>query len=479
MTNDSELNAGASNPGNTPPPFRPRAFLSSPGVKFVLIGILTVMLMVPSLFVWILVEERADRAREVARDIAGSWGGTQEINGPYLVVPFSETVTTGTGDRGKTEVHWHTAVLFPEKLEVSGDLQVEERQKSIYSLPVYSGDVQLHGQFGAPPARMFEPQQGGRVDIAADKALLVVGIGDVRALKNEAALSLDGGSPVPFEPGPGPMVLSGGPYKTGSTSSSGINAGVPSLKWRQGFAFSIPLQLNGSTAIYVAPAGQSTSVALSSNWPHPGFTGAFLPDDRTITDQGFEASWSIPYLARGIPKTLITNHLPLQSKLLGVKFVEPVNFYQTISRSLKYAIGFISLTFLAVFVLEMRSGWQFHWIQYALVGLALIIFYVMLLALAEHVGYGLAYLGAASAATVLNAAYVGTSLKSRPAGAVMLAVLATIFAVLFALMREQDYALLIGSVIAFLSLAVTMFVSQRIDWSGQSDLGSGKSSATA
>ncbi|ASP35553.1 cell envelope integrity protein CreD [Labrenzia sp. VG12] len=480
MTDVSDTDATTGSAGNRPPPFRPRAFLNSPGVKFVLIGILTVMLMVPSLFVWILVEERADRAREVARDIAGSWGGTQEINGPYLVVPFSETVTIGTGDRGRTEVHWHTAVLFPEKLDVSGDLQVEERWKSIYSLPVYSGAVQLSGRFGAPPSNMFEPQKGGTVDIAADKALLVVGIGDVRALKNEVSLTLDGNAPIPFEPGPGPMVVSSGQFKAAPASaSSGINAAVPPLKWRKGFAFQVPLDLNGSTAVYVAPAGQSTSVNLSSNWPHPGFTGAFLPDERTIADTGFEANWSIPYLARGIPKTLITNQLPLQSKLLGVKFVEPVNFYQTISRSLKYAIGFISLTFLAVFVLEMRSGWRFHWIQYALVGLALIIFYVMLLALAEHVGYGLAYLGAASAATVLNAAYVGTSLKSRSAGAVMFAVLATIFALLFALMREQDYALLIGSVIAFLALAVTMFVTQKIDWTGQDDTETAKSAAAA
>ncbi|MDN3721556.1 cell envelope integrity protein CreD [Roseibium salinum] len=233
------------------------------------------------------------------------------------------------------------------------------------------------------------------------------------------------------------------------------------------FSFNIPLQLNGSTAFYVAPAGQTTKVALQSDWPHPGFTGTFLPETRTISDTGFEADWTIPYLARGTPGVQETDQLPLQDKLLGVKFVDPVNFYQTISRSLKYAIGFISLTFLAVFVLEMRTGWRFHWIQYGLVGLALIIFYVMLLAFAEHAGYGPAYLIAAAAATVLNAVYVGTSLKSRTAGLTMLLVLAVIFSVLFALMQEQDYALLIGSAIAFISLAATMFVTQKIDWSGR------------
>ncbi|WP_209011854.1 cell envelope integrity protein CreD [Roseibium aggregatum] len=262
-------------------------------------------------------------------------------------------------------------------------------------------------------------------------------------------------------------------------ASSGINAPIPPASWRSGFSFDIPLQFNGSTAIYLAPAGQTTKVAITSDWPHPGFTGAFLPETRDITDGGFTAEWVIPYLARGLPKFLETTILPLQSTMMGVKFVEPVDFYQTISRSLKYAIGFFSLTFMAVFMLEMGSSWQFHWIQYGLVGLALVVFYVMLLALAEHIGYTRAYLAAACAATALNAAYVGSSLKSWMAGAVMLTVLASIYAVLYALMREQDYALLIGSIIAFVALAITMFATQRIDWSGQRQKAADPRSAAA
>ncbi len=442
-------------------------FLGSPAVKFVLIGLLSFLLLVPSIFVWVLVEERAHRAKDVAREIARSWGGTQEINGPYLVIPFTETYTTGSGEDFETMTVRRTAVLFPERLTVGGDVAVEERKKSIYTLPVYNARLDLGGTFAAPPEDMFEPRHGGTIDVAADKAVVVVGIRDVRALKSEVALALAGTGAVPFEPGLGPLAAKLDRNPRRSSGPSGINAGVSPTVWRNGFTFDVKLQLNGSTAIYVAPAGQTTKVSVQSDWPHPGFTGAFLPETRTINSSGFDAAWTIPYLARGIPKVMETNHLPLQDKLLGVKFVEPVNFYQTISRSLKYAIGFISLTFLAVFVLEMRSGWRFHWIQYALVGLALIIFYVMLLAFAEHVGYALAYLIAAGAATLLNAIYIGTSLKSRLAGLVMLAVLGSIFGVLFALMQEQDYALLIGSVIAFVALAITMFVTQRIDWTGQ------------
>ncbi|WP_208996832.1 cell envelope integrity protein CreD [Roseibium denhamense] len=433
-------------------------------MKLVLIGLLTLMLVVPTTFVWVLVEERADRARDVAQDIARSWGGTQQINGPYLVVPYTETFVVTEDEKEQTKTHRYSAVLFPERLEIAGDVAVEERQKSIYKLPVYSSQLNLSGRFSSPPSSAFDPQNGGLVQIEADKAVLVVGIGDVRALKSEVSVSIGTTGPVAFEPGLAGLMRNRLP--DGRHGASGINAAIPERTWRQGFSFDIPLNLNGSTALYFAPAGQTTSLRLASDWPHPGFTGAFLPDSRTIAGTGFEAEWSIPYLARGIPKVIHTSEMPLQDKLLGVKFVDPVNFYQTISRSLKYAVGFISLTFLAVFVLEVRSGWQFHWIQYGLVGLALIIFYVMLLAFAEHVGYGFAYLIAASAATALNAAYVGSSLKSAFSGVVMAVVMASIFGVLFALMREQDYALLIGSVIAFVALAVTMFVTQRLDWSG-------------
>ncbi|QDG74702.1 cell envelope integrity protein CreD [Labrenzia sp. PHM005] len=458
MTNPSAGSPGPRN-GSSETELSPRlpAFLKSPAVKCVLIGLLTIVLLLPSTLVWILVEERADRARDVATDIARSWGGTQTVNGPYLVIPFTETVPVGEGEKHKQEVRHRTAVLFPERLEITGEIDVEERRKSIYKLPVYQGKFALTGRFSAPPPGMFEPVHGGTIAIAAGKAAVVLGISDVRALRSEVALNVRKSAAVQFEPGLGPFAKHGG---------SGINAAILPAVWQKGFSFEMALQLNGSRSIYVAPAGQTTAVKLQSDWPHPGFTGAFLPENREITETGFEAAWTIPYLARGIPKMLETSTLPLSDKVMGVKFVEPVNFYQTISRSLKYAIGFISLTFLAVFVLEIRSAWQFHWIQYGLVGIALIIFYLMLLALSEHIGYGPAYLIAASAATVLNTVYVGTSLKSRGAGVIMALVLGGVFGALYALMREQDYALLIGAMIAFAALAVTMFATQKIDWTG-------------
>lgn len=443
-------------------------FTSLPSVKLFLIGFIGFLLLIPSTFVWVLVEERADRARDVARDIAQSWGGTQTINGPYLIVPFIETKIIGEGRKQEEKIWRRTAVLFPETLDFTGDVAVEERKRSIYTLPVYKLNAKLAGKFSAPPQGTFDAVNGGTIQIEGDKAALVVGVGDVRALKNEVFLKFAGRT-VPFEPGLYGMTSEDRmAYKHPSLNlgSSGMGVPIPQENWQRGFAFALDLKLNGSSALYVAPAGQTTKLALASDWPHPGFTGTYLPDTREISDKGFSADWSIPYLARGLPKVVETSSLPLTDRLMGVEFVEPVNFYQTISRSLKYAVGFIGLTFMAVFLLEMRSGWSMHWIQYGLTGMALIVFYVMLLAFSEHIGYAKAYVVAAAAATGLIAAYVGTTLKSKMAAGIMVLVIGAVYGVLYAIMREQDYALLIGSVIAFIALGVTMFGTNRVDWAG-------------
>jgi len=459
--------SGSGTPRGSRPFLRP-GLSRSPAVKVFLIGFVTLLLLIPSSFVWVLVEERAGRADEVAFDIARSWGGTQSLNGPYLVVPFVETVIKGRGDKQKVERHRHTMVLFPEDLNISGDVPVDIRQKSIYRLPVYRNVMALSGRFAATKRSLFEPRQGGTVEILADKAFLAIGIADVRALKTEVDLKLEGSRPRSFEPGlrgMGFKPYSPDGYRVPGRTSGGIHAPLTEAEWSTGFAFSVDLALNGSKGLFVSPAGQTTRLELQSDWPHPGFAGAYLPDEREISQSGFSARWSIPYLARGVQKAVVTGELPLARQVMGVNFVNPVDFYQTVSRSLKYAIGFFALTFLAVFMLEMHSGKAVHVIQYLLTGFALIVFYVMLLALSEHIGYGPAYGISALAATSLIGIYMASSLGSWRAGAMVAATLGSIYTVLYVVMGEQDYALLAGAIISFLALAVTMFATRRIDWS--------------
>ena len=226
-------------------------FTSLPSVKLFLIGFIGFLLLIPSTFVWVLVEERADRARDVARDIAQSWGGTQTINGPYLIVPYSETKVVGEGDKQEEKIWRRTAVLFPETLDFSGDVAVEERKRSIYTLPVYKLDAKLAGRFAPPPQGTFDAVYGGTIRVEADKAALVIGIGDVRALKNEVFLTF-AGKTVPFEPGLYGMTSEDRmAYKHPSQNlgSSGMGVPIPQADWRRGFAFNLPIIALGGFAL--------------------------------------------------------------------------------------------------------------------------------------------------------------------------------------------------------------------------------------
>lgn len=455
--------------GGAPPagPARPApGFFQSPGVKFIMIGFISVILLIPALLVWGLTEERARRADDVSARIASGWGGPQTINGPYLAVPY-EADRSQTID-GKIVIQRVTewALLMPETLNIDADLSVEERKLSIYTLPVYGSKLKISGRFGANLLEDLS-QFGGPPNL--DRAVLVMNIADITGIRSEAGVRIDGSPPLAFEPGMKDISASShtpaDPY--GSTlSKSGVHRAIAPGLIDKGFSFNIDIALNGSRNFAVAPAGQTTVLSAKANWPHPGFEGLFLPEEKSIEKDRFEAKWTIPYLARGIDKSVSSSILPLSDSLMIVNLVEPVKFYQVIARTLKYSIGFISVVFLAVFIIELKGGRMVHWIQYVLTGLALVVFYVLLLALAEHTGFETAYLLAALATTLLIASYVGVVTASRRSGVALGIVLALAYAVLYLILREDEYALLAGALISFVTIAATMFATRNVDWSG-------------
>ncbi|WP_162901224.1 cell envelope integrity protein CreD [Breoghania sp. L-A4] len=434
-----------------------------PATKFIAIGCLTLLLLVPTMLVWGLVEERADRAREVGNDIANAWGQQQSVVGPVLAVPFVTRIPladTGKNDEPRFRVSRSTVFLFPESLDITADARVEERHRSIFKLPVFRGAIDLKGRFAPATIDPDSLSAEGAVTLLPMEAFVVIGIGDVRAIKNDVAMRINGGAPRPFAPGPGGNERAG----RGSRGSA-IHLPVSESEWRGGFSFATTLALNGSRAISFAPAGQSTTLAMTSDWPHPGFAGRYLPDTRDIRDDGFSARWSVPYLARGVASSIVAEALPIDASI-EVNFVDPLSIYQTVARALKYAVAFFGLTFMAVFVLELRSGWRLHWIQYLLVGFALVVFFVLLLALTEQVGFAWAYLIAFLATTTLVGAYVGSATGSRASGAITAAALTVVYGVLYLILNDQDYALLAGAIVAFVALAATMLATRNVDWSG-------------
>jgi inner membrane protein len=441
--------------------------LRSPGVKFIMIGIISVALLVPLLLVWGLTEERAQRATEVSNRIANGWGGAQAINGPYIAVPFDVQRSREVDGRTIVEQVTEWALVMPETLDVTADLKTEERRLSIYTLPVYNGALTLKGRFGASMLQDLSQFPGTP---QLDRAVLVLNINDITGIRSDAGVKIDNGAVRPFDPGMRQIsamtVVGSDGYATPQTSA-GVHRPIERALIEKGFTFEIAMSLNGSRSFAVAPAGQTTTFSAKANWPHPGFEGLFLPEEKTITASDFAAKWTIPYLARGIDRVAAGSALPLSNSMMSINLVEPVQFYQVVSRTLKYSIGFISLVFLAVFVVELKGGRMVHWIQYVLTGLALIVFYVLLLALAEHTGFAIAYAMAALATTILIAAYLGSATGGRRNGIALGIVLLSAYGVMYLVLREDEYALLAGALISFVSIATTMYATRRVDWSGR------------
>jgi len=438
----------------------------SPSFKFVLVGFLVLVISGLTGVVWLLSTERQMRAASVQTDIAKDWGGPQHVLGPYLIVPY--TVKAQRLEYGKTvDIEMaRQAVFLPDTLKVSGRVQTEKRHRSIYDVTVYQTKLTLEGQFKRADLSLVEPETPA--SIRWQDAFIALGIQDVSGLKNNVRLET-GGQKIDFEPSAG-LADETGRFNgiharlKPVAAANGLNGGAP-------LPYKIGLELNGSSSLAFAPAGRENAIELQSNWPHPGFTG-FLPVSRMIDSNGFQASWSVPYLARDVPQAWAgvpqTIHLDrFAGKDLGVNLYVPVDFYSLVERALKYGFLFVTAAFAGVFVLELLSGRRVHPIQYIFVGLAIVIFYVLLLSFSEHIGFAPAYLAASGATGVMISAYVGMALQNIRRGLVMLGIFALLFGLLYMILQLEDYALLAGSIAAFVLLTATMFATLRVNWSGE------------
>ena len=403
--------------------------LRSPAFKFFLILLLIIVLIIPLLLVYELISEREGRAQGVRREVGQLWGPPQQMLGPFLVVPYTVRVEAVQGDKRVEQIQERRAVFTPKALEVAGRADAKTLRRSIFEVPVYTARLKLSGRFGIPSIG----------DVAADvvavrwrDATFVLGLSGVSGLKESATLKIAGANEISFAPSVG----------FPSTHLSGIHAklavagSTPPADTEQPpqpFAFTVDLAFNGSVSLTIAPVARETRVSLSSNWPHPSFSGAFLPDDRQVTTAGFTAAWKVPHLARSVPDawSLIDAGLErLQPYSFGVALIDPVDFYSLVNRAAKYGIMFVALAFMAVFCLELISRRHVHPVQYLFTGISLVFFYVLLLSLAEHLGFTQAYLAASIATGAMLAVYVGAAMASVVSGVVMLMVFATTYVIL-------------------------------------------------
>lgn len=439
---------------------------SSAGFKFIITGVITFLLLIPALLVWALVEERANRADQVAQSISQGWGNQQRINGPYLVIPY---MTKQKQNDVYIDVRRY-AIFSPTNLDASSDLDVEERKKSIYSTPLYHMKSKLKGTFDKVDTSQIVARNGRP---RLREAFIAIEVSDLAGFRSEVVATLSDGNEGIFSPGLAGLApsVSHNRYNSqhNASKSNGIHLDIDEALLNEDIQFEIDLAINGSRALEIVPSGKTTHVSMTSNWPHPGFNGRFLPETRSVSETGFEAKWTVPNLARGISAVSFGTQMSKADSLIEVSFVKPLKFYQLVSRTLKYAVAFFSLVFLAIFILELTSQNSVHWIQYILTGLAMVVFYILLLALAEQVGFDIAYIVASLATTGLIAWYVGNALSSRNAVYVLASVVGLTYAIMYLILKEDEYALMIGSIIAFAAIAFTMYATRNVDWSKSSN----------
>jgi inner membrane protein len=445
-----------------PIPAPPRRLRYPALLELIILGGLTLVLMVALMMIRSTVMERAQRAQSVRAEIASGWGQSQTVGGPVIVVPYRVRHVDGYG---KQQISINRARFLPDKLVVRGQLLPERRHRGIFETVLYRAQLRMEGEFARPD---FTSWGVPAEDVLWDEAIVTIGVSDLRGIRgnpvmrwNDRALTFSGGT--------GDARL----WSSGLTAARPFAEAVPSAR----YAYKLDLALNGSEQIGFYPLGSETVVEMSSPWPDPSFTGAFLPESRHISPQGFTARWSISALARSYPQRWRewgdenTSALAaVAPSAFSVGLFTPVSHYQQTERSLKYGALFIVLTFVTFFLYELLSPVTLHPVQYFLVGGALCLFYLLLLSISEHAPFAIAYAIASVATVSLITAYGAALLHSRLRVLGLAAVLGLLYGYLYVLLNLEDWALLMGSIGLFLILALVMYATRTVDW-GSAHLG--------
>lgn len=416
--------------------------------KALIIGFLTLILLIPGLMIQDLIQERQDRSVETIEKINAKWSLAQTVCGPILAVPYTTTYVDANNQK---ILQKHMLNITPENLNIDTRLFPEERYYGIYKTILYKSEINITGNFDKIIA-----QKTDNSIIHWDQAFLIIGVSDLRGIADNINFTLNG-QQYSAEAAGNYDPLMGKILVINLDKADSLLSGEP-------LNFSCSLKLNGSSNINFIPVGKTSKVHVAGTWKSPGFIGNFSPE-HTITETGFDADWSILRFNRSIPETWIDNQVDtFADASFGVNLIDPVNHYQQNMRSAKYAIMFIALTFVVFFFVEILTKKRIHPIQYLLVGIALILFYSLLLSISEQISFGIAYLIASIATIGLITAYTHSIFRNRMQTGALAAMLCSLYIFLYVVLQLEDVALLIGSIGLFIILGVIMFFSRKINW---------------
>jgi len=420
--------------------------------KLLVLAILVLVSWAATMFVWNVIQERKGLQEVASAAVAEQWGRAQIIAGPVLVIPLERTYLSQTGESAVTNSN---LFLLPKNLHFDGEVKTQVRSKGVYDTPVYTAMVKGTGEFDLADIG-GEDLTGTK--ILWDKAEIAINVSDPRGITTATDFNWNDNS-LALQPASKFSVL----------EKSGMHTSVPVDEKQPRYTFEFDLSLRGSNDLSFLPLGGDTKVSLKSDWPAPSFSGEFLPEAREVTPLGFTANWSVASFGKNIPQSWQSNATAVSDEVLltkafGVGLFQEVNFYTMVDRSIKYSILFISLTFLTFFLYEVLAGLRIHPVQYLLVGLAIALFYLLLLSVAEIVGFLPAYLISTLSVTTLITGYCVSVLKVKKRAFTIMALLIALYSYLYILLQLEDWALLFGSVFLFGVLGTVMYITRNLDW---------------
>ena len=449
-------------------------------IKVGIVGILILLLLIPLGMIRSLIYERMETKRSAITEITSKWSGEQIVTGPCIVIPYVQHLV----QKDNQELVHKNLLLLPEELNVVANAQAEKRKRAIYDVTVYRSDIVFSGKFNMSELAKtgIKPEH-----LLLNEARMIMGISDLKGIRESVVLELDNVQ-LNFESGlpidnllaeaipPKDMYYMERNKSTTAPSVStgifgaGLNVKLDSTaltgSTQNAIPFTIKLFLNGSEGFYIAPIGKTTTAQVKSDWATPSFGGGFLPENYDVTNDGFSAQWKVIDLNRSFGQTFNVDNTTaisqMTSSVFGVKFIQSVDQYQQNIRSVKYGILIILLTFVVVFFVEVLKNKMVNPFQYLLVGLALVLFYSLLLSLSEVWGFNLAYIVAASMTTAMITLHMSSILQNRKQGIFIGALLAFLYLFVFTLIQMESYALLVGSIVLFCILGVIMYYSKKL-----------------
>jgi len=432
-------------------------------LKLILIAALILGLLIPSGMILMLIRERKERQAETINEISSKWAYAQILCGPIITIPYISRYKEGDKIIETTEY----AHFTPQELNITGNLMPQRRYRGIYNVVVYRTVLSFKGNFNQLNLSKWNINEN---DVRWNDAFMSIGIQDMRGINKKISILWNNNN---YDSEPG--------TKLTNLLQSGINIKIPVNLSMTSYQFSFDLDLNGSESLEFIPIGSETNVRLNSSWKNPSFQGSFIPKEKSVNESGFNASWKIIELNLNYPNQWLNDQYKINTKsnlktpndnsdalnsAFGVTLAQSVDIYQMTERSVKYAILFLALTFLIIFFAEMLMNKRVHAIQYILIGIALCLFYSLLIALAEYIYFSIAYLIAALTVIGLISVFTKSVFNSIRMAFNMAAVLTTLYAFLFILLKLEDYALLFGNIGLVVIIGLVMYISQKINWYG-------------